>query len=177
MTDLEFEQISKMSQKDFEKLDNQTQLEYLEMAKTKLKQEKTSVSIPAETYVELGANLGIEVADSVTGTTDMVKNIVSKKTTESLSGTQTAVVYLKMAQSVYSIASGQFKWDLLNTVSLLSSTLACLTAVGVNIACMTALTTILASNPFTFGLSVVVAVINYFSVGSALEKLKKQYMT
>lgn len=177
MTEQEFEVISKLSNDDFNALDSDTQIAYLQMLKEKNKKSSSSTMIPVETYVELGANLGIEVADSVTGATDMVKDIVSKKTTESLSGTQTAIVYLKMAQSVYSIATGQFKWDLLNTVSLLSSTLACLTAIGINIACMTALTSILASNPFSFALAIIVSVINYYAIGSQLAKLKKQYMT
>lgn len=176
MTEQQFQEISKLSNDEFSALDNDTQIEYLNMLKEKNKSQSSN-TVPIETYVELGANLGVEVADSITGATDMAGKIVAKKTAETLTGTQTAIVYLKMAQSVYSIVKGEFKWDLLNTVSLLSSTLACLTAIGINIACMTALTTILASSPFTFALAVIVAVINYFSIGNQLAKLKKQYMT
>jgi len=176
MTEQQFNAISNLSQEEYALLDDNTKIEYLNMLKEK-SGKKSNTDTPIESYVELGANLGIEVADTVTGTTQAVNQIVAKKTAETLTGTQTAIVYLKMAQSVYSIVKGEFKWDLLNTVSLLSSTLACLTAIGINIACMTALTTILASSPFTFALAVIVAVINYFAIGESLAKLKKQYMT
>lgn len=176
MTEQQFQEISKLSSDEFSQLDSNVQVEYLSMLKEKNKG-GAKLDIPAQTYVELGANVGLEVADSITGATDMAGKIVAKKTAETLTGTQTAIVYLKMVQSIYQIASGEFKWDLLNTVTLLSSTLACLTAIGINIACMTALTTILASNPFSFALAVIVALINYFNVGSQLAKLKKQYLT
>lgn len=176
MSDLEFEQIAQLSQEDFSKLDTNTKVAFLKLLKEKSKQD-IDMSIPIETYVELGASLGIDLADTVTGTSQAITDVAVKKSVESLSGTQTAITYLKMAQSVYSIAKGEFKWDLLNTVSLLSSTLACLVAVGINVACMGALLTILASNPFSFGLAVVVGIINYFDTGKALAKLKKQYIT
>ena len=176
MTEEQFKAISGLSQEEYALLDDNTKIEYLNMLKEKSSQ-KSNNDTPIETYIELGANMGIEIADTVTGTTQAVNQIVAKKTAETLTGTQTAIVYLKMAQSVYSIVKGEFKWDLLNTVTLLSSTLACLTAIGINIACMTALTTVLASNPFSFALAIIVAVINYFAIGDSLAKLKKQYMT
>lgn len=176
MTQEQFDYISNLSQEEIANLDEDTKIEYLNMLKTK-STEKSKNEISTQTYIELGANLGIDIADTITGTTKSLENIVAKKTTESLTGTQTAIVYLKMTQSIYSIVKGDFKWDLLNTVSLLSSTLACLTGIGINIACMSALTTILASNPFSFGLAIIVSVINYFSIGDQLKKLKKQYLT
>lgn len=176
MTKEQFDKISNLTQQEYDLLDDDTKIEYLKMLK-ETNNQKSNNSVPTETYVELGANMGIDIADTVTGTSKTVSDIVSKKTTDTLTGTQTAIVYLKMTQSIYSIVKGDFKWDLLNTVTLLSSTLACLTGIGINIACMSVLTTILASNPFSFGLAVIVSIINYFSIGDQLAKLKKQYMT
>ena len=179
-----------MNKQRFEQIQKMTEDERLELSKEEIAEyydyiansSNNTVSIPTEVYIEGGINVATETLLITTGASEKLLE-VSKDLSKGITPTQTVgtvgkvAVFLSMATNIYSMVKGEFEWNLTNTVNLLSSTLACLVLLGVNIACLGALATILASNPFTIGLAVVCLLINYFSIGEMAEKLKKTYMS
>lgn len=179
-----------MTKERFEQIQKMTEEERLQLSKEEISQyydyiansSNTSVSIPTEVYVEAGVEIATETLLITTGASEKLIE-VSSDLSKGITPTQTVgtvgkvAVFLSMSTNIYSMIKGDFKWDLLNTVNLVSSTLACLVLLGVNVACLGALATILASNPFTIGLAVVCVLVNYFSIGEVAEKLKKTYLS
>lgn len=179
-----------MNEKRFKEIQQMTEEERLQLSKEEISQyydyiansSNTSVSIPTEVYVEAGVEIATETLLITTGASEKLIE-VSSDLSKGITPTQTVgtvgkvAVFLSMSTNIYSMIKGDFKWDLLNTVNLVSSTLACLVLLGVNVACLGALATILASNPFTIGLAVVCVLVNYFSIGEVAEKLKKTYLS
>lgn len=179
-----------MNKQRFEQIQQMTEDERLELSKEEIAEyydyiansSNNTVSIPTEVYIEGGINVATETLLITTGANEKLLE-VSKDLSKGITPTQTVgtvgkvAVFLSMATNIYSMVKGEFEWNLTNTVNLLSSTLACLVLLGVNVACLGAIATILASNPFTIGLAVVCLLINYFSIGEMAEKLKKTYMS
>lgn len=179
-----------MTKERFNQINSMTEDERLELSKEEIAEyydyiansSNNTVSIPTEVYIEGGINVATETLLITTGASEKLLE-VSKDLSKGITPTQTVgtvgkvAVFLSMATNIYSMVKGEFEWNLTNTVNLLTSTLACLVLLGVNVACLGALATILASNPFTIGLAVVCLLINYFSIGEMAEKLKKTYMS
>ena len=179
MTKERFNQINSMSEEERLLLSKEEISQYYDYIANS---SNTSVSIPTEVYVEAGVEIATETLLITTGASEKLIE-VSSDLSKGITPTQTVgtvgkvAVFLSMSTNIYSMIKGDFKWDLLNTVNLVSSTLACLVLLGVNVACLGALATILASNPFTIGLAVVCVLVNYFSIGEVAEKLKKTYLS
>ena len=179
-----------MTKERFNQINSMTEDERLELSKEEITEyydylaglQDTSVSIPTEVYIEGGINIATETMLIATNASEKMLE-VSKDLSKGVTPTQTVgtvgkvAIFLSMATNIYSMVKGEFKWDLVNTVNIVSSTLACLVLLGVNIACLGALATILASNPFTIGLAVVAVLVNYFAIGEMAEKLKKTYIS
>lgn len=174
-----FEQIQKMTEEERLQLSKEEITEYYDYITNST---DTSVSIPTEVYIEAGVEVATESLAIATNVNEKILE-VSKDLAKGNTPTQTVgtvgkvAVFLTMATNIYSMVKGTFKWNLTNTVNLLSSTLACLVLLGVNVACLGAIATILASNPFTIALAVVAVLINYFSIGDMANELKKTYMS
>lgn len=179
MTKQRFEQIQKMTEEERLQLSKDEILAYYDYIANST---DTSVSIPTEVYIEAGVEVATESLQIATNVNEKIlevsKDLAKGNTPTATVGTVGKVaVFLTMATNIYSMVKGTFKWNLVNTVNLVSSTLACLVLLGVNIACLGALATILASNPFTIALAVVAVLINYFSIGDVAKELKKTYMS
>ena len=174
-----FEEIQKMTDEQKQELSKEEISEFYNYLQST---SSSSVSIPTEVYIEAGVEVATESLMIATNTSEKILK-TTQELAKGVTPTQTVgtvgkvAIFLSMATNIYSMVKGSFKWDLINVVNLVSSTLACLVLLGVNIACMGALATILASNPFTIGLAVVVILINYFNVGEIAEKIKKTYMS
>lgn len=179
MTKQRFEQISKMSEDERLQLSKEEISQYYDyLASTN----NTSVSIPTEVYIDAGVNVASETLNIATNVNEKLvqvsQDLAKGNVPTTTVGTVGKVaVFLTMATNIYSMVKGTFKWDLVNTVNLVSSTLACLVLLGVNIACLGAIATVLASNPFTIALAVIVILVNYVAVGEMASKLKKTYMS
>lgn len=174
-----FEQIQKMSEDEKLALSKEEISEYYDYLAGS---SNTSVSIPTEVYIEAGVEVATETLAIATNVNQKVLQVSQDLAKGSVPTTTVGVVgktavFLSMATNIYSMVKGDFKWDLVNTVNLVTSTLACLVLLGVNIACLGALATILASNPFTIALAVVTILINYVQVGEMASKLKRTYMS
>ena len=179
MTKERFEQIQKMTEEERLQLSKEEISAYYDYIANST---DTSISIPTEVYIEAGVEVATESLQIATNVNEKIlevsKDLAKGNTPTATVGTVGKVaVFLTMATNIYSMVKGTFKWNLVNTVNLVSSTLACLVLLGVNIACLGALATILASNPFTIALAVVCMLINYFSIGDMAKELKKTYMS
>lgn len=174
-----FEEIQKMTDEQKQELSKEELSEFYDYLQST---SSSSVSIPTEVYIEAGVEVATESLMIATNTSEKILK-TTQELAKGVTPTQTVgtvgkvAIFLSLATNIYSMVKGSFKWDLINVVNLVSSTLACLVLLGVNIACMGALATILASNPFTIGLAVVVILINYFNVGEIAEKIKKTYLS
>lgn len=179
-----------MTKQRFEEIQNMSEDERLALSKEEISDyydyiastSDTSISIPTEVYIEAGVDVATETLLISTGasekllkaTEDLSKGITPSQTVGTVGK---VAVFLSLATNIYSMVKGSFKWDLVNTVNIATSVVACLVLLGVNVACLGALATILASNPFTIALAVITILVNYFQVGQMAEKLKKTYMS
>lgn len=179
MTKTRFEEIQKMTDEQKQELSKEELSDFYDYLQST---SSSSVSIPTEVYIEAGVEVATESLMIATNTSEKILK-TTQELAKGVTPTQTVgtvgkvAIFLSLATNIYSMVKGSFKWDLINVVNLVSSTLACLVLLGVNVACMGALATILASNPFTIGLAVVVILINYFNVGEIAEKIKKTYLS
>lgn len=171
-----------MTQQRFDEINNQ--LESGELKITELSEQEireyyefanssngSSVSIPNEAYILAGASLGVAVGEQLGNVSIEAMKSGSIRTVGKVS------VFVEMAVNIYNMTKGTFKFNLENTLNLVSTTLICLSVLGVNVACLGAIATVMASNPFTVGLGIISIVVSYYAVDDVLSKLKTAYMS